>query len=187
MVLFSIATANFAQSEKTMNQKELNQQILVAYFSATGNTTRAAQQIAHLTGGELYAITPALPYTASDLDWRNEKSRSSAEMSHPKARPELGGKTLNVSAYDVIFIGYPIWWNQAPRIINTFIESYDWKGKILVPFATSGSSTIENSIQQLKQDYPNLNLKAGKLLNHRDEKELKRWIGLFLWCQPRFC
>ncbi|EJX02697.1 flavodoxin, partial [gut metagenome] len=140
-----LATATFAQSPKGMNKNESNQKVLVAYFSATGNTARAAQKIAAATGGDLYAITPAQPYNEADLDWRNEKSRSSVEMNNPKARPALGGNAPDISSYDVIFIGYPIWWDLAPRIILTFIESKDWQGKTVIPFATSGSSSISNS------------------------------------------
>ena len=105
-----------------------NHKVLVAYFSATGTTARAAQKVAAATGGELYAVTPAQPYTDADLDWHNAQSRSSVEMNDPKARPALGGKRLDVSGYDIVFIGYPIWWDLAPRIINTFIESHDLKG-----------------------------------------------------------
>ena len=108
-----------------MNSMQSNHKILVAYFSATGVTARAAQKVAEATGGEVYAITPAKPYTDADLDWRDKQSRSSVEMNDPKARPALGGERLDVSEYDIVFIGYPIWWDQAPRIINTFIESHD--------------------------------------------------------------
>ena len=101
-----------------MNSMQSNHKVLVAYFSATGTTARAAQKVAAATGGELYAVTPAQPYTDADLDWHNAQSRSSVEMNDPKARPALGGKRLDVSGYDIVFIGYPIWWDLAPRIIN---------------------------------------------------------------------
>ena len=99
----------------------------------------------------LYAITPAQSYTPADLDWNNSQSRSSVEMNDPKSRPALKGKKENIADYDVIFIGYPIWWNLAPRIINTFIESHDLKGKTVIPFATSGSSAITGSAAALKK------------------------------------
>lgn len=153
-----------------------NHKVLVAYFSATGTTARAAQKVADVTGGELYAITPAQPYTDADLDWNDKQSRSSVEMNAPKARPALGGKRLDVSGYDVVFIGYPIWWDLAPRIINTFIESHDLKGQTVVPFATSGSSSIANSAAMLKRAYPALNWKEGRLLNRADEKTVRTWI-----------
>lgn len=175
-VVLSMATTTFAQSVKTMDKKESNQKILVAYFSATGTTARAARTVANISGGELYTITPEKPYTDADLNWNDKKSRSSVEMNNPKARPTLGGKKLDISNYDVIFIGYPIWWNLAPRIINTFIESQEWKGKIIIPFATSGSSSITNSVAQLKQSYPNFDWKEGKLLNRADENIIRTWI-----------
>lgn len=178
-VLLSVvgmATATFAQQKQDMNSKQSNHKVLVAYFSATGTTARAAQKVAAATGGELYAITPAQPYTDADLDWNDKQSRSSVEMSDPKARPSLGGKRLDVSVYDVVFIGYPIWWDLAPRIINTFIESHDLKGKTVVPFATSGSSSITGSAAALKRTYPALNWKEGRLLNRADEKTVRTWI-----------
>ena len=159
-----------------MNSMQSNHKVLVAYFSATGVTARAAQKVAEATGGEVYAITPAKPYTDADLDWRDKQSRSSVEMNDPKARPALGGKRLDVSEYDVVFIGYPIWWNQAPRLINSFIESHNLKGKTVIPFATSGGSTIAGSAATLKCTYPALEWKEGRLLNRADEKTLRTWI-----------
>ena len=171
-----MATATFAQQKQDMNSKQSNHKVLIAYFSATGTTARAAQKVAAATGGELYAITPAQSYTDADLDWHDTRSRSSVEMSDPKARPAIKGKKENIADYDVVFIGYPIWWNLAPRIINTFIESHDLKGKTVVPFATSGSSSIANSAATLKHTYPALKWKEGRLLNRTDEKTIRTWI-----------
>ena len=159
-----------------MNSMQSNHKVLVAYFSATGVTARAAQKVAEATGGEVYDITPAKPYTNADLDWNDKQSRSSVEMNDQKARPALGGKRLDVSEYDVVFIGYPIWWDQAPRIINTFIESHDLKDKTVIPFATSGGSTISGSAATLKRSYPTLEWKEGRLLNRVDEKTVRTWI-----------
>ena len=159
-----------------MNSMKSNHKILVAYFSATGVTAQAAQKVAKVTGGEVYAITPAKPYIDADLDWNDKQSRSSVEMNDPKARPALGGERLDVLEYDVVFIGYPIWWNQAPRLINTFIESHDLKGKAVIPFATSGGSMIAGSAATLKRSYPALEWKEGRLLNRADEKTLRTWI-----------
>ena len=161
-----------------MNSMQSNHKILVAYFSATGVTARAAQKVAEATGGEVYAITPAKPYTNADLDWNDKQSRSSVEMNDQKARPALGGKRLDVSEYDVVFIGYPIWWDQAPRVINTFIESHDLKGKAVIPFATSGGSTISGSAATLKRTYPALEWKEGRLLNRADENTVRTWIDI---------
>ena len=156
-----------------MNSMQSNHKVLVACFSATGVTAQAAQKVADATGGEVYAITPAKPYTDADLDWRDKQSRSSVEMNDPKARPALGGKRLDVSDYDVVFIGYPIWWDQAPRLINTFIESHNLKGKTVIPFATSGGSTIAGSEVALKKAYPDLNWKKGCLLNRADGNSIR--------------
>ena len=136
---------------------------LVAYFSATSTTARAARQIAEKNGGELFEIVPAQEYTNADLDWNDKQSRSSIEMNDPQSRPELKEKKDNMDDYDVVYIGYPIWWGAAPRIINTFIESHDLKGKRIIPFATSGGSGIERSVEELKAAYPELNWEAGKL------------------------
>ena len=171
-----MATATFAQQKQDMNSKQSNHKILVAYFSATGTTARAAQKVADATGGELYAITPAQPYTDADLDWNDKQSRSSVEMNDPKSRPAIKGKKENITDYDVVFIGYPIWWDLAPRIIDTFIESHDLKGKTVVPFATSGSSSIAGSATMLKRTYPALDWKEGRLLNRADEKAIRTWI-----------
>ena len=164
-----------AQNKQSMNKVQ-NSKTLVAYFSATGTTARAAEKVAKITGGEPYAITPAQAYTPADLDWNNSQSRSSVEMNDPKSRPALQGKKENIADYDVIFIGYPIWWNLAPRIINTFIESHDLKGKTIIPFATSGSSAITGSTAALKKSYPALNWKEGRLLNRADEKSMRAWL-----------
>ena len=164
-----------AQNKQGMSKVQ-NSKTLVAYFSATGTTARAAEKVVKITGGELYAITPAQAYTPADLDWNNSQSRSSVEMNDPKSRPALKGKKENIADYDVIFIGYPIWWNLAPRIINTFIESHDLKGKTVIPFATSGSSAITGSAAALKKSYPALNWKEGRLLNRADEKSIRTWI-----------
>lgn len=124
--LLFIVIAFLFTSLQTMAQND-DKHILVAYFSATGTTARAAEKLADLTGGELYAITPVESYTSADLDWNDMQSRSSAEMNDPKARPAIKGKKENIADYDVIFIGYPIWWDLAPRVVNTFIESHEPK------------------------------------------------------------
>lgn len=172
----AIPTATVAQQRENMNKGKSNSKILVAYFSATGTTARAAEKLANVTGGELYTIVPAQPYTSADLDWNDKQSRSSVEMNEPKSRPAIKGKKENITDYDVIFIGYPIWWDLAPRIINTFIESHDLKGKTVIPFATSGASSITGSVSALKKTYPSLDWKEGRLLNRADEKSIRAWL-----------
>ena len=119
---------------------------------------------------------PAQPYTSADLDWNDKQSRSSVEMTDPKLRPAIKSKKENITDYDVIFIGYPIWWDLAPRIINTFIESHDLKGKTVIPFATSGGSTLAGSAAALKKTYPALNWREGRQLNRADEKSIRDWV-----------
>lgn len=170
------ASTACAQPKTDMNSQRSNHKILVAYFSATGTTARAAEKLADVTGGELYAITPAESYTSADLDWHDRQSRSSVEMNDPKVRPAIKSPKENIADYDVIFIGYPIWWDLAPRVIDTFIESHDLKGKTVIPFATSGGSTLAGSATALKKSYPFLNWKEGRLLNRADEKTIRTWI-----------
>ena len=179
LTLAAAMTMNFAacaQNKGDGNMQTDNKQLIV-YFSATGTTARAAQTIADVTGGTLYEIVPQQSYTSDDLDWNDRQSRSSVEMNNPQARPVLKDTKLDVAAYDVIFIGYPIWWNQAPRIINTFIESHDLNGKTLVPFATSGGSGISNSVRELRKIYPDLEWRDGKLLNGASRNSIQNWVG----------
>ena len=149
---------------------------LVAYFSATGTTEKAAKVVAEVTGGTLYEIQPAKKYTAADLDWHDKASRSSVEMSDSKSRPALYSKLGSLAEYDTIYIGFPIWWNLAPRIINTFIESGDFVGKTVIPFATSGSSSISNAEKELQTNYPGINWGKGRLLNGASRETVKQWI-----------
>lgn len=138
---------------------------IVVYFSATGTTKAAAQQIAKSENAILWEIEPAEPYTAADLDWRNKQSRSSVEMNDPEARPTIKQCT-NIMPYDTIYVGYPIWWGICPRIINSWIDNnlQQLEGKTLIPFATSGGSSIEQSVQYLRQTYPTLTLQDGQLM-----------------------
>ena len=149
---------------------------LVAYFSATGVTKGAAEKLAEVTGGDLYEIQPEVPYTDADLDWQDKQSRSSVEMADLSSRPAIKGKVENLNDYDIVFIGFPIWWYTAPTIINTFIEANDLKGKTVVPFCTSGGSSIKKSAEDLKKAYPDLNWKEGKLLNRISKEELETWV-----------
>ena len=139
--------------------------MLVAYFSCTGNTETVAKVIAGATGAELYRIQPQKAYSAADLDWRDKQSRSSQEMNDPASRPALADRNARAETYDVIFLGYPIWWNRNPSIIDTFLESYDLSGKTVIPFATSGSSSIQNSLKVLKEQYGKIKWQTGRLFN----------------------
>ena len=179
LTLIAVMTLSFAACAQNKGEKSMQTENkpLVIYFSATGTTAKAARTIAEVTGGTLYEIVPQQTYTVDDLDWNDKQSRSSVEMNNPQARPALKDTKLDVTTYDVIFIGYPIWWDQAPRIINTFIESHDLKGKTLVPFATSGGSGISNSVKELRKAYPNLEWQDGKLLNRASRDTIQNWIN----------
>ena len=172
----AMSFAACAQNKGEKNMQTENKP-LVVYFSATGTTAKAARTIAEVTGGTLYEIVPQRAYTSDDLDWNDKQSRSSVEMNNPQARPALKDTKADVAAYDVIFIGYPIWWDQAPRIINTFIESHDLKGKTLVPFATSGGSGISNSVKELRKAYPDLEWQDGRLLNRANRNTVQNWVN----------
>ena len=138
---------------------------LVAYFSASGVTARAAKEIADAVGADLYEIAPAQPYTAADLDWTDKKSRSTAEMNDPGCRPEIAGTVEDMDQYDTVFVGFPVWWYVEPRIVDTFLESYDFAGKKMIPFATSGGSGIQKAEKSLREHCPAADWKPGKLLN----------------------
>ena len=151
-------------------------EILVAYFSASGVTAKMARELAGTLRVKLYEIAPAQRYTPEDLDWRNKNSRSSLEMNDPASRPELGGEALDIAPYDVIYLGFPIWWGVAPHIVNTFLEAYDFTGKTIVPFATSGGSGMGNTVEALIPSAPGASFKQGKRLGGEEDMEaLKIW------------
>ena len=152
---------------------------LVAYFSARGVTKNAAERLAKAVGADLFEIKPQVPYTNADLDWMNKKSRSSVEMSNPDSRPAIAETLPNMQDYDTVFVGFPIWWYVAPTIINTFLESYDFSGKTMVPFATSGSSGMGKTVDVLKKVCPSANWNAGKMLNHVSDSALADWAKQF--------
>lgn len=136
---------------------------LVAYFSASGVTAKLAENLSEAIGADLYAIEPAVPYTKSDLNWMNKNSRSSVEMNDPASRPAIAGKRDNMDEYDTIFVGFPIWWYVAPTIINTFLESYDFTDKTIIPFATSGGSGMGKTNEKLQPSCPGAKLMEGKV------------------------
>ena len=150
---------------------------LVAYFSASGTTAKAAKVLAKATGADLYEIKPAGPYTRADLNWMDKGSRSSVEMNDKHSRPALADSDAPIAGHDIIFLGFPIWWYMAPTIINSFLESYDFSGKTIVLFATSGGSGLGKSAAGLRPSAPGARIVDGRLLNGRlSENELKSWI-----------
>ena len=150
---------------------------LVTYFSASGVTKGAAQELAGIIGADLYEIVPEQRYTDADLDWRDKQSRSSIEMADKNSRPAIKGKLENLDQYDVVYVGFPIWWYTAPTIINTFLEANDFTGKTIVPFATSGGSTIDKACKDLKAAYPKYRFGEGKLLNRINKSEVEKWAA----------
>lgn len=152
--------------------------ILVAYFSATNTTEGVAEQIADHLGASLYEIVPADPYTDADLNYNDEGSRSTIEMNDPSARPEISGSVENMEQYGIVFVGYPIWWGEAPRIMSTFMESYDFSGKVIVPFCTSGSSGIGSSATNLEALTDGATWLSGRRLSGSStQQEIEEWIN----------
>ena len=149
---------------------------LVAYFSASGVTRKVAEMIAEAGSCDLYEITPKVRYTKEDLNWMDKKSRSSVEMSDKKIRPELADGDVDISSYDEIILGFPIWWYVAPTIINTFLEKYDFTGKKIVLFATSGGSGFGNTVKELQPSAPGAVITEGKLLNRMSKQEISSWV-----------
>ena len=157
---------------------EKQAKILVTYFSATNMTEGVAQTIADSLGADLYEITPEQPYTAADLNYHDDKSRSTIEMNDPNARPAISGSVENMEQYDIVFIGYPIWWGEAPRILSTFLESYSFSGKTIVPFCTSGGSGVGSSAKNLEKLTSGATWLSGSRLNGgASRSSVVEWIG----------
>lgn len=173
----SIITGCGTQKENnitTNNDTKTDKKIAVIYFSATGNTKEVAESIKDITGGELIEIIPLKEYTSADLNYNDSNTRATKEQNNPSSRPEIKN-TINVD-YDVIYLGYPIWWGDVPHIILTFIDTYDLDGKTIIPFCTSGSSSIDNSLNTLKNYNININWVDGKRLTN-NKKEIENWIN----------
>lgn len=155
--------------------KAKKKNVLIVYFSATGTTKSAAQKIKKATGGKLYQIKAANPYTDTDLDYSNDGCRANTEQQDDSTRPEIDGKVKNIKKYDVIFLGYPIWWGKEPMIIRTFLESYNLDGKKIVPFCTSGGSGISGSTSGVKAAAGDADVAKGKDLTGLSSKSVKKW------------
>ena len=160
----------------TSNDATNDNKILVAYFSATGNTKSVASTLATAIGADLFEIVPEQPYTSEDLNWHNDKSRSSVEMGDRSSRPAIASKIADISQYKIVFVGSPIWWGREPSIMDTFIESYDFAGKTVIPFVTSGSSDIGDYGANLQALAPNAKVLTGKRFpTNVTATELKTW------------
>ena len=177
LTLMSAVTIFLMTACGSSNVANGQSKILVAFFSASGNTAELAENLSKAINADLYEIKPKVDYTSADLDWHNKNSRSSVEMNDENSRPEISGKVENFAQYEKIIIAYPIWWNLEPRIVDTFLESYDFSGKILIPICTSGGSGIENSESHMKKICPNATWKSGQRFSPRAaQSELKSWF-----------
>ena len=151
--------------------------ILIAYFSASGETARLANTLASVTGGDLFEIQPQQRYSAADLNWNDRQSRSTVEMNDAKSRPAIANRVENMAQYDVVFVGFPIWWYQAPRIIETFLESYALSGKRIIPFATSGGSGMGKTAELLKASCSGARVDSGKRLSSSESAaSVQNWV-----------
>lgn len=153
---------------------------LVAYFSASGVTKKAGSSLAAAIGADLYEIRPAVPYTDIDLNWKDKRSRSSMEMNNFSSRPELADRDINLASYDRIFLGFPIWWYTAPRIVQSFLESYDFTGKTIILFATSGGSGFGRTAENLAPSCPGAVIREGQIMRRNiSAEELRQWADKF--------
>ena len=169
---------NSTDMENTDNQDVQDHKVLVAYFSATGTTKGVAEHIANGLNADIYEIVPEDPYTDADLNYNDNNSRTTIEMNDPNARPAISGSVENMEQYDIIFVGYPIWWGEAPRIVSTFIESYDFSGKTIVPFCTSGGSGIGSSASNLERLTSGATWLDGRRLNGSDSQDtVMEWVN----------
>lgn len=150
---------------------------LVSYFSASGVTGKVAKMVAEAAGADLYEIRPKQLYTKADLNWMDQNARSTIEMKDKKIRPEIVDTDAKIAEYDEILIGFPIWWYVAPTIINTFLEKYDFTGKKIVLFATSGGSGFGNTVKELEPSAPGATIVEGKLLNNANKQQIEDWVA----------
>lgn len=167
-----------SQSEETDIPDAQESKVLIAYFSATGTTKGVAEHIANGLNADIYEIVPEDPYTDADLDYSDNNSRTTIEMNDPDVRPLISGSVENMEQYDIVFIGYPIWWGEAPRIISTFVESYDFSGKTIVPFCTSGGSGMGSSAANLEELTNGAQWISGQRLSGSDSRDtVMEWVN----------
>ena len=177
MIAVAFLTTNNLQAEEP-ETNTTNSNILVAYFSATGNTKNVAEKLANVTGGDLFEIVPEQPYTSADLDWQNDQSRASVEKNDKNARPAIASNVADMGQYTTVFIGFPIWFGHEPAIIDTFVESYDFAGKTVFPFATSGSSDMGNIGADLQALIPNASVWVGQRFPADvSYEEVSEWVN----------
>ena len=149
---------------------------LVAYFSASGVTAKVAEKVAKAAEADLFEIRPEVPYTKADLNWMDKQARSTVEMNDPASRPKMTGTVKDMEQYDTVIIGFPIWWYVAPTIVNTFLETYDFSGKKIVLFATSGGSGFGNTVRELQPSAPKAHIVEERLINGASRQEIDEWV-----------
>ena len=171
-----LALCAIAGNDQKSDNVMTNNKTLVAYFSATGTTMEAATKLAKVANADLHEIVPSVPYTPADLNWQDKSSRSSVEMKDKSSRPAIANKVENMAQYDTVFVGYPIWWYVAPTIINTFLEQYDFSGKTVIPFFTSGGSGAGETMKYLRPSAPGANWVDPKNLNYMSEADIETWL-----------
>lgn len=177
LLAFSLNACSQPNKEEKSMKKEDAKTVLVAYFSATGITAEAAGLLAKAADADLYEIVPEAEYATADLDWHDKKSRSTLEMADEACRPGIKGVVADVSRYETVYLGFPIWWYTAPRVINTFLEKNDLAGKRIILFATSGGSTTSRAVRELRDTYPRLTFEDGGLLNDRTPQEAEALVA----------
>lgn len=165
------------EENKETEPNETEAKALVVYFSCTGNTKAVAQRISELTGADLYEIVPADPYTDEDLNYNNDNCRANREMDDPSSRPAIGSDAIDILSYNTVFIGYPIWWGTMPRIINTFLDTYDLSNKTVMPFCTSGSSDISKSVSDMKTQEPDADIRDGFRASSSSDSGINEWLS----------
>lgn len=170
-------SADTAGSDETTDTTEAESSgTLVVYFSCTGNTKAVAEKLAELSGADIYEIVPSEPYTSDDLNYNNNNCRANREMNDENSRPAIGSDSVDLSGYDTIIIGYPIWWGTMPRIINTFLDTYDLSGKVILPFCTSGGSGVSRSVSDIKKAEPDTDVRDGIKASGANDKNLAEWL-----------
>ena len=175
LILICVLLVGMIVPSSVQAQTKNKNNVLVVYFSATGTTKAAAKKVKKATGGTLYEIKAKTPYTEADLDYSQDDCRANKEQQDDRVRPEINGKVKNISQYDVIFVGFPVWWGKEPKIIRTFLESYDLKGKKIVPFCTSGGSGISGSMDGVRAAAEGATVVSGKDLTGLSYKDVKKW------------
>ena len=172
-----VFTACATDNKKETSGAEKGASTLVAYFSAQGHTKVLAEKVAAVTGGELFEIVPVEPYTEEDLDGWNESARGTRESKDRTTRPKVKSHVENFERYDTVYLGFPIWWFTAPTIVNTFLETYNTDGKVIIPFATSGGSEIGETEKDLRVSAPKAVFRPGRVLNNATEQQVREWVN----------